>query len=54
MQENERLKHGANSGNDSEVVTMLRQQIQDTKEQTQEMKEQLEQQREELRGLLRQ
>lgn len=61
MQENARLKHGTNFGNDSEVGTMLRQQLQDSKEQRQEMKEQLEQQREEhkremdeLRGLLRQ
>lgn len=61
IQENERLKHSTNFGNDSEVVAMLRQQLQDSKEQRQEMKEQLEQQREEhkremdeLRGLLRQ
>lgn len=47
IQENERLKHSTNFGNDSEVVTMLRQQLQDSKEQRQEMKEQLEQQREE-------
>lgn len=61
IQENERLKYGADSGNSLEVVTMLRQQLQDSKEQRQEIKEQLERQREdhkremdELRGLLRQ
>lgn len=46
MQENERLKHRANFGNDSEIVTMLHQQLQDSKEQRQKMKKQLEQQRE--------
>lgn len=42
MQKIERLEHAANSGNVSEVVTMLRQQLQDSKEQRQEMKEQVE------------
>lgn len=48
LQEIERLKHDANFGNDSEVVTMLRQQLQDSKEQKEEHKQEMD----ELRGLL--
>lgn len=48
LQEIERLKHGANFGNDSEVVTMLRQQLQNSKEQKEEHKQEMD----ELRGLL--
>lgn len=56
MQENGRLRHGA--ANDSEVVTIPRQKLQDSKEQLeqqkQERKEQLEQQRQERNEQLKQ
>lgn len=48
LQENERLKHVANSGNDSEFVTMLRQQLQDSKKQLEQEREEMD----ELRGLV--
>ena len=54
MQENERLKHGASSENSSEVVTMLREQLRDSKEQLERQREEHKRDMDELRGLLRQ
>ena len=50
-EELERLKHGANTGNDSEAMTMLRQELERQRQDSERQREQLEQQRLEISKL---